>query len=116
MKPTGPTNIMTRTLLTELHKQKAPIWHRTAYELSRATRSRRVVNVSSLERFANEGDTVLVPGKVLSAGELGKKLNVAAWNFSEKAAEKVIKAGGKVMTIPELIQKNPKGTKVRLLG
>ncbi|MEK6923462.1 MAG: 50S ribosomal protein L18e [Nanoarchaeota archaeon] len=116
MKPTGPTNNVTRMLIDELHKQNAKIWHRTAYELGRSTRSRRVVNLSSLQRFANEGDTILVPGKVLSAGELSKKLNVAAWNFSEKAAEKVVKAGGKVMTISELVEKNPKGTNVRILG
>ncbi|MBS3064374.1 MAG: 50S ribosomal protein L18e [DPANN group archaeon] len=113
---TGPTNDSTRMLIAELNKQSAPIWHRLAYELSKATRNRVVVNVSRLQRFASDGETILVTGKLLSAGELNKKLNVAAWNFSKNAAEKVTKAGGKVMTISELVEKNPKGEKVRILG
>jgi len=72
--------------------------------------------LSRLQRFADDGEIILVPGKLLSAGELDKKLTVAAWNFSQKAAEKVVKAGGKVMTISELVEKNPKGEKVRILG
>jgi len=113
---TGPTNNTTQVLIAELNKQNAPIWKRTAFELSRSTRQRRVVNLSRLQRFADDGEIILVPGKLLSAGELDKKLTVAAWNFSQKAAEKVVKAGGKVMTISELIEKNPKGEKVRILG
>ena len=73
-----------------------------------------ILNVSQLERFAN-GATVdeaalrqarLVQGrnvriKVLSSGELTKKLTVHAHAFSAKAAEKIEQAKGKAVVIAD---------------
>jgi large subunit ribosomal protein L15 len=73
-----------------------------------------VVNVGQLERFA-EGSTVdeatlraarLVQGrdvrvKILSTGELTKKLTVHAHGFSAKAAEKIEGARGKAIVIAD---------------
>jgi large subunit ribosomal protein L18e len=53
---------------------------------------------------------------VLSVGELSKKVEVAALNFSEEAKQKVLAAKGKTLTISELFHKNPEGKKVRILG
>ena len=102
--------------IAELKKQNAKLWQRLAVELARATRKRREVNLSKLERNAVNGDYVLVLGKVLGAGILKKKLNVAAWNFSAGAAAAIKKAGGSTLTISELIKKNPKGTGIKVLG
>ena len=44
------------------------------------------------------------------------KVEVAAYRFSATVREKVEKAGGSVITIEELIKKNPRGSKVRLMG
>ena len=59
---------------------------------------------------------VLVPGKVLSLGEMSKKVDVAAFNFSAEAKKKIEQANGKIMTIKELLEQNPEGKKVRILG
>jgi len=116
---TGPTNIQTQKLITELRelgrKQNAPIWRLAAEEIGRSTRSRREANVGKIDLVAEENDTVLVPGKVLSAGQLTKKVTVAAWKFSGKSKEKINKKG-KALTIQELMKLNPKGSKVRILG
>ena len=116
---TGPTNIHLQKLIVELkalgRKENALIWRLVAEELSKPARKRREVNVWDIDMAADENETVLVPGKVLSAGELTNKVNVAAWNFSEKAKEKISKKG-KAMTIQELMKSNPKGSKVRILG
>jgi len=75
-----------------------------------------ILNVSQLERFAN-GATVdeaalrqarLVQGrnvriKVLSSGELTKKLTVHAHAFSAKAAEKIEQAKGKAVVIADKV-------------
>ena len=75
-----------------------------------------ILNVSQLERFAN-GATVdeaalrearLVQGrnvriKVLSSGELTKKLTVHAHGFSAKAAEKIEQAKGKAVVIADKV-------------
>jgi large subunit ribosomal protein L18e len=52
---------------------------------------------------------------VLGTGELNKKITVAAYTFSEQAIQK-INAKGKAMSIKELVEKNPKGNKIRIMG
>ena len=116
MKRTGPTNLVMQRTIAQLKMQKAKLWKYVARELERATRKRREINLSRIQRFASNNDIVLVPGKVLSAGILLKKVNVAAWSFSASAKNKIKSAGGKTMTIEELIKTNPKGTGVKLIG
>jgi large subunit ribosomal protein L18e len=93
----------------------AAVWKRVAVELEKPTRSRRIVNIYKIDKYVREGETVVVPGKVLGTGDLTKKLSVAAYSFSEDAVAK-ISAKGKVMTIKELVEKNPKGDKIRIMG
>jgi len=91
------------------------IWKRVATDLEAPTRRRRIVNVYKLDKYTKDNDTVIVPGKVLGSGELSKKIVVAAYTFSEQALQK-INAKGKAITIKELVEKNPKGNKVRIMG
>lgn len=112
-------NPNTTTLVQELKKasleQGVPLWKRVAEDLEAPTRQRRTVNVFKIESLAADGETLLVPGKVLGEGDLTKKVTVAAFSFSDAAREKINKSG-KALTIPELLKTNPKGAKVRLLG
>ncbi len=105
-----------KNLIAGLRKQKVKIWRRVAEELSKPTRKRRTVNLSKVERFAKEGETVIVPGKVLAAGNLTKRITIAAWQFSKKAEEMVKKSGSSTTTIEGLMKRNTKGTDVRILG
>lgn len=104
-----------QTLKRAAIENNAPVWKAVAENLERPTRQRRVVNLYKIERYARDGETVVVPGKVLGTGECTKKLHVAAYSFSTDAQEKISKAG-KCMSIAELVAKNPKGEKVRLMG
>lgn len=119
MKRTGPTNLQTRKLIVELRKlstkQKVKFWKVISEELSRPTRIRREVSVGNIDKYSKVNETVIVPGKVLSNGELTHKVTVAAFNFSKQAKEK-INASGKAISIEELMKINPKGSKVRILG
>lgn len=120
MKRTGPTNIHLCELISKLKelsaKQKAPIWKRIAEDLETSTRKRRVVNLSRINRFSKENDMIVVPGKVLSSGNLDKKLTVAAWDFSEMAKKKIKEANSKAVAIEKLIDDNPKGKDVKIIG
>ncbi len=118
MKRSGPTNHQLKLLLAELESQ-APgnkFWRRIADDLKKPSRQRRIVNVYKIDRFAREGEIVAVPGKVLSTGELNKKVSVAAFSFSDEARRKVIEAKGKALSLKELFEQNPEGKKVRILG
>lgn len=118
--PTGPTNPLLSKQIEDLRamgfKEKNDFMLKLADELAKPERIRREVDVSRIERFVEAGETVVVPGKLLADGILTKKVTVAAWSASTAAKEKVEKAGGKVITIAELIKKNPKGNGVKIIG
>ncbi len=115
---TGPTNYELQALLAQLEPKarQSRFWKRITQELHKPSRQRRVVNVYKIDKYAQEGEMVIVPGKVLSVGELHKKIDVAAINFSAGAKEKIMQAKGRALTISELLQENPQGKKVRILG
>ena len=95
---------------------EARIWRSVADRLSRSRRRRIAVNVSRLNRYTKEGETAVVPGKVLGAGKIDHPLHVAAFAFSEQARLKILKAKGKCLSILELVERNPKGTNVKIIG
>lgn len=74
------------------------------------------MNISRLNRYTKVGDTVVVPGKVLGAGNLDHAVNVAAFSFSQQAQSKVLKAKGKCLSISKLVEENPKGSGVKIIG
>jgi large subunit ribosomal protein L18e len=119
MKRTGPTNPEKKKLIEELRKkgfdEKIPFLIEIAKKLEKPRREKVEVNLTKLNRVCKENETVVIPGKVLSYGVLKKPLTVAASSFSMKAVEKITKAGGKVITINDLIKNNPKGRGVRIV-
>ena len=114
----GPTNYQLQNLLVELEEkaQQSRFWKSAVKDLTKQSRQQRTVNVYKIDRYARDGETVLVPGKVLSVGEINKPVAVAAVNFSAEAKRKIIEAKGKALSIKELLQSNPDGKKVRILG
>ena len=116
MKRTGPTNPELSKLIDELRQlslsQKAPLWKRIAKDLAKPTRQRRNINLSRINRYTESNDTVVIPGKVLGTGEPNEKVTVAAWQFSQSAKEKLKNN----LTIKELMEKNPKAKKLKIMG
>lgn len=113
-------NIYLQQLVEELKKassvNKADVWKRVASDLEKPTRQRRIVNLSKISRYSDENEVIIVPGKVLGSGELDKKLTIAAYQFSDQAIEKIKEAKGQIIKITELIKKNPKGNKIKIIG
>ena len=113
---TNPNLIqLIRTLKRQSNQENVAIWKTVASKLERSKRSTAEVNISSINRYANDNEVVLVPGKVLSNGNLDKKVTVAALNFSSKAQEKIENAGGECLTISEILEQNPKGSNIRIM-
>jgi large subunit ribosomal protein L18e len=102
-------------LIEKSYKEDVAIWKDVSKRLQRANRSTAEVNLSDINRYANADETILVPGKVLSNGNLDNKINVAAFKFSTKAQEKIENAGGECISISDLIEKNPKGSNIRIM-
>lgn len=119
VKRTGPTSTVTRKLIADLKKlatkEKVNLWKRLAFDLEKSTRQRREANIFKIDKCTREGETAVVPGKVLSEGELNKKITIAAFKFSDKAKEKINKSG-KAISLQQLMKENPKGKKCRIVG
>lgn len=120
MRRTGPTNIVLRKTIRELRKAannyNAPIWDTIADLLEKPRRQRIAVNISRINRFTSNGEIVVVPGKVLGAGRLDHPVTIAAIGFSLKALEKIKSAGGRAIHILDLINENPRGSNVKIIG
>ena len=102
-------------LKAKTRETDAAIWRDIALRLEKPKKNWAEANLSKLERYAKDGETIIVPGKVLAAGEISKKITVAAYSFSEAAAKAIVAAGGKTLSIEELADANPKGTGVRIM-
>ncbi|MEM4259932.1 MAG: 50S ribosomal protein L18e [Candidatus Woesearchaeota archaeon] len=119
MSKTIKKNPVLSELIREMKKlsieRKGNFWKKIALELERPSKNRRVVNIARINKYANDNEIVVVPGKVLSSGELDKKITVCAYQFSEEALKK-ININGKALTLRELIKSNPKGANIRIIG
>jgi len=112
-------NIQQENLIKELKTlamvENVKLWKRIAIELEKPTRNKRIVNISKIDKYTKQGDLIIVPGKVLSTGELTHKVDVCAHSFSETAKSK-IQEKGRILSIKELMKENPKGKGIKIIG
>jgi large subunit ribosomal protein L18e len=94
---------------------KHPSWKDVAKFLSSSTRKYISLNLSEIDKRSKEGDTVVVLGKVLSGGNLTKKIRICALAISESASEKAKETKSEIVSVLEEIKKNPKAEGVRIL-
>ena len=115
LKKTNPTLVKLIELLrTEGYANDIPLWVALSKRLSKPTRHTAEVNISKINRYTKEGDTVVVPGKVLGAGILDHSVTVAAFAFSQ-AAKQHIDAKGRTLSIEELLKEKPDGAGIKIM-
>ncbi len=117
LKTTNPELIaLIRDLKKKSNEKQAELWRYLAERLSASKKSRIAVNISRLNRYTKGGETIAVPGKVLGAGKADHPMTIAAFAFSEIAELKIQKAKGNCLSIRDLMERNPKGSNVRVMG
>ena len=84
--------------------------------LVRPVKKAMSINLSELDRIVKDGESVLISGKVLSSGNLTKKVKIVAWSVSEKAREKIKEAKSEFVSIVEETKKNPELKGLRIIG
>jgi large subunit ribosomal protein L18e len=119
MRETKTTNPQLTNLISLLKKEskekQAAIWIDVADHLAKPRSQRVAVNLSKLNRHTKKADVVVVPGKILGTGSIDHAVTVAAFDVSDKAKAKLEAAKAKYITIPELLEKNPKGSNVKII-
>lgn len=97
------------------NKTGVSVFKAVAEKLSAPASQRSEVNVSKLSKHAKDGETVIVPGKVLGTGTIDKKVTVVGFSASESAIKKIESAGGKFVEIKKYIV-GKADPKIRILG
>ena len=95
--------------------KKNDAWLEVAGILSGSKKNRVNLNLRDIEEGSKENDVIIVSGKVLSEGNVSKKIKVVALGFSERAKEKLLKQGCEVLSIIKEIKKNPSAKGVKVL-
>ncbi|MEM0128590.1 MAG: 50S ribosomal protein L18e [Thermoplasmata archaeon] len=94
----------------------APVWAAVARRLERGRHQVPPVRVGQLERASGGREVVVVPGTLLADGEIARPITVAAFRCSATARAKVHAAGGRVLTLHELLQWRPDGSGVTIVA
>ena len=97
-------------------KNDAPIWAKLAEYALKPSIARRDVNLNRIAQLTKDNDTVVFPGKVLGTGDISHKITLFSFSISDSAANKIIEKGGKLINYSKLIEENPTGKGVVLLG
>jgi large subunit ribosomal protein L18e len=100
----------TRKLVASLEqksrKDKKALWKDLAERIGKPTRHNVTVSIAKLDSMAklNKGKILVVPGKILSDGELTEKVTIVGVTASEKATEKISQSG-EFIFLKDFIQK-----------
>ena len=107
---------MAKDLKSASAKNDAPIWAKLAEYALKPSIARRDINLNKIAKLTKENDTVVFPGKVLGTGNVPHKITLCSFSISNSAATKIIENGGRLISYSELIEQNPTGKGVILLG
>lgn len=72
-------------------------------------------NLSEIDSETKNGETVFVPGKILSSGDLTKKIKIISWNISEKALEKIKNSGSSYSRVSEELKNDKELKSIKVL-
>ena len=107
---------MAKDLKKASTKNDAPIWAKLAEYALKPSIARRDLNLNRIDQLTKDNDIVVFPGKVLGTGNISHKITLFSFSISNSAANKIIESGGKLISHSELIEQNPTGKGVVLLG
>ncbi len=83
-------------------KEKSGFWLRVVELLKKPRRRRVEVNLYKIGKF--DSDFIVVPGKVLGVGNVGKK-TIGALSFSATAKKRIEESGGKALSLMDFAEK-----------
>jgi large subunit ribosomal protein L18e len=107
---------MAKDLKSASTKNDAPIWAKLAEYALKPSIARRDINLNRIDQLTKENDVIVFPGKVLGTGNISHKITLYSFSISNSAANKIIENGGKLISHSKLIEENPTGKGVVLLG
>ena len=100
---------------TILLASKTPSWLKYAKLLSAPTRKHVSVNLDEIDKHAKTADTILVPGKILSLGNITKKIRVCSFSISKAAKGKLKETKSDWLPIIKEIKENSRAEGIKII-
>ena len=107
---------MVRELKNASKNNDAPIWSKIAKNALKSNSNKRTINLKKIDALTDNGNAVIVSGKVLGSGKLSHKIIVSSFSISSSAAKKIKESGGEILKFSDMIERFPTGKDVKIIG
>ena len=107
---------MVRELKNAAKNNDAPIWSKIAKNALKSNSNKRTINLKKIDALTDNGNAVIVSGKVLGTGKLSHKIIVSSFSISSSAAKKIKESGGEILKFSDMIERFPTGKDVKIIG
>ena len=97
-------------------KNEAPIWSKIAKNALKSNSTKKTINLKKIDRLTDDGNAVVISGKILGTGKLSHKVLVSSFSISNSAAKKIKESGGEILKFSDMIQRFPSGKGVKIIG
>ena len=97
-------------------ENEAPIWAKVADYVQKSRSNQKIVNLTRIDQKTEDGNAVIITGKILGTGSISHKVSVSSLSISNSAAKKIIESGGEVLEFSKMIEKYPTGKGVKIIG
>ena len=94
----------------------APIWMKLSKSALKSNSNQKTINLKKIDENSNDGNAVVIPGKVLATGTISHKIILSSFSISNSAAKKIKESGGEVIKFSEMIERFPTGKGVKIIG
>ena len=97
-------------------KNEAPIWSKIAKNALKSNSNKKTINLKKIDRLTDDGNAVVISGKILGTGKLSHKVLISSFSISNSAAKKIKESGGEILQFSDMIQRFPSGKGVKIIG
>ena len=81
--------VNTLKILKKASKENdAPIWEKVADYVQKSRSNQKIVNLKKIEESTEDGNAIIITGKVLGTGNISHKVSVSSFSISNAAAKK----------------------------
>ena len=107
---------MVRELKNASKNNDPPIWSKIAKNALKSNSNKKTINLKKIDALTDNGNAVIVSGKVLGTGKLSHKIIVSSFSISSSAAKKIKESGGEILKFSDMIERFPTGKDVKIIG
>ena len=107
---------LVKELKSASKKNEAPIWSKIAKNALKSNSNKKTINLKKIDRLTDDGNAVVISGKILGTGNLSHKVLVSSFSISNSAAKKIKESGGEVLQFSDMIDRFPTGKGVKIIG